>query len=91
MCLYYPQIFTVDVRNHGSSEHGNEMSADVLRDDLLMLMKNELQLDRCILIGHSLGGRIAMMTALSEVGNMQNLGINQRKTTQALKKVFQVT
>ncbi|XP_038054830.1 protein ABHD11-like [Patiria miniata] len=59
-------IFTVDVRNHGNSEHGDGMGTEAMRDDLLMLMRNELRLDRCILIGHSLGGRIAMVTALSK-------------------------
>lgn len=43
------------------------MTLEVMRDDLLMLIKNELQVDRCTLIGHSLGGRVAMVTALSRV------------------------
>ncbi|XP_022106071.1 protein ABHD11-like [Acanthaster planci] len=59
-------IFTVDVRNHGDSERGEGMGLTAMRDDLLILLKNDLQVERCILIGHSLGGRIAMVTALSE-------------------------
>ena len=43
------------------------MTLEVMRDDLLMLIRDELQIDHCTLIGHSLGGRVAMVTALSQV------------------------
>ncbi|MFD0965349.1 alpha/beta fold hydrolase [Seminibacterium arietis] len=52
----------LDVRNHGHSFHSKEMNYDLLAHDLINLI-NYLGLKSVILIGHSMGGKIAMKTA----------------------------
>ena len=57
-------ILRVDLRNHGQSFHSETMNYDVMSDDVWQLI-DHLQLDKVILIGHSMGGKTAMkMTAL---------------------------
>lgn len=57
----YP-ILRVDLRNHGQSFHSPEMNYAVMAQDLISLLKH-LQLQRVILIGHSMGGKTAMAAA----------------------------
>ncbi|GCB63134.1 sn-1-specific diacylglycerol lipase ABHD11 [Scyliorhinus torazame] len=56
-------VVTVDTRNHGDSEHSPVMTYEAMSLDLQNLL-GKLQLPKCILIGHSMGGKIAMTTAL---------------------------
>lgn len=56
------QIITVDQRNHGYSAHSPVMNYEVMADDLLELM-NELKIEQCHLMGHSMGGKTAMTFA----------------------------
>ena len=55
-------VVTVDQRNHGKSPHFNEMSYDLMAEDLLMLL-DTLSLSEVILLGHSMGGKTAMRFA----------------------------
>ena len=57
----------VDARNHGSSEHSDDMSYEAMCEDTVNLIKNELKVEKCTLIGHSMGGKTAMYTALTQV------------------------
>jgi len=57
-------VVGVDLRNHGDSPHTNEMSYSLMAEDVKQLM-GLLQLDDCLLIGHSMGGKVAMQLALS--------------------------
>lgn len=55
----YAEFYTVhaiDLRNHGRSFHSNEMSFDVMSEDILNYL-NHHQIAECYLLGHSLGGR----------------------------------
>ena len=61
---YTPQVITVDVRNHGDSEHSSEMTFETMSYDIQKVLSQE-NIPKAILIGHSLGGLIAMETALS--------------------------
>jgi pimeloyl-ACP methyl ester carboxylesterase len=54
----------VDLRNHGRSPHDDMMNYEVMADDVLELMK-DLDLDDAILLGHSMGGKVAMQFALT--------------------------
>ena len=56
-------MITLDARNHGDSPHTNEMSAQLMSSDLINFL-NRNDIARCVLIGHSMGGRTAMLTAL---------------------------
>lgn len=57
------QVFTLDARNHGESPHTNEISLELMSSDLICFLSVN-NISRCILIGHSMGGRTAMLTAL---------------------------
>ena len=53
------QILLVDCRNHGKSFHNDSMSYQEMAHDITMLL-DHLNLTNAILIGHSMGGKIAM-------------------------------
>ncbi|CAI9173136.1 unnamed protein product [Rangifer tarandus platyrhynchus] len=57
------RVLTVDARNHGESPHSPEMSYEAMSQDLQDLLP-QLGLVPCVLIGHSMGGRTAMLLAL---------------------------
>ena len=57
-------LLSVDLRNHGDSPHEAEMDLNLMAADIVELM-HDLNLPSAILIGHSLGGKIAMQVALN--------------------------
>ncbi len=57
------QSIVVDMRNHGRSPHDPEMNFKVMADDILELM-TDLKLDKVSLLGHSMGGKVAMQFSL---------------------------
>lgn len=56
------QVFLVDLRNHGQSPHSPELNYDLMSQDLLKFFQDN-QLQQAILIGHSMGGKVAMTFA----------------------------
>ncbi|MCL1060134.1 alpha/beta fold hydrolase [Shewanella gelidimarina] len=56
-------VVRVDVANHGNSEHVSSMTYQTLADDVKQLL-SVLNISDAILVGHSMGGKIAMATAL---------------------------
>ena len=56
------EVFAVDLRNHGSSPHTDSMTFAEMGEDLRRWM-DEQDLGQVILLGHSLGGRVAMRFA----------------------------
>jgi len=58
----YAYVITVDLRNHGRSPHSLEQSYELMAEDLRELL-NELDLNAIDLIGHSVGGKVAMTFA----------------------------
>lgn len=64
------RVTSVDVRNHGESFHFNDMAYSELAKDIIQLL-DHLDITRCHLLGHSMGGKIAMQTAL-EYGHRIN-------------------
>ena len=56
------QVICVDLRNHGRSPHSTSQSYIDMADDLLALC-DALNLERTHLLGHSLGGKVAMQFA----------------------------
>ncbi|KYQ90681.1 hypothetical protein DLAC_09317 [Tieghemostelium lacteum] len=65
-------VITVDQRNHGVSPHTKEMSYDLMAKDLEMLISKN-NLEKCCVIGHSMGGRVAMNSALFHPDIMERL------------------
>ncbi|XP_047349086.1 protein ABHD11 isoform X2 [Vespa velutina] len=57
------KVIAVDARNHGDSPHSSEMSYKHMAKDIVQLL-NDLELEKAILIGHSMGGSTMMYLAL---------------------------
>jgi esterase len=57
------QVIRIDVPNHGLSEHWQNMDYPLLAE-ALMQMLDTLGLEEAHLVGHSMGGKIAMATGL---------------------------
>ena len=55
-------IYAVDCRNHGESFHNPSMTYKEMANDIINLMDN-VSLQKTILIGHSMGGKISMACA----------------------------
>jgi esterase len=60
--VYY-QVFAVDLRNHGRSPHSEIFDYDVMTADLREFMEHQA-LRRIMLLGHSMGGKVAMQFAI---------------------------
>ncbi|MFY8275067.1 alpha/beta fold hydrolase [Pseudoalteromonas sp. SSDWG2] len=57
-------VINVDVRNHGSSFHSDTMDYSAMSSDIVALM-DELNVSHAHLVGHSMGGKVAMQVALN--------------------------
>lgn len=58
-------VIKVDLRNHGLSPRAEEMTYPAMAQDLLVLL-DDLQIEKAIVIGHSMGGKAAMaLTAIA--------------------------
>ena len=58
------RVYNVDLRNHGASPWATAMSYASMADDVLRLIERE-GLDAPTLVGHSMGGKVAMALALT--------------------------
>ncbi len=56
------QVFLPDQRNHGDSPWSEEWNYEVMSEDLHELIKHQ-QIEHPVLIGHSMGGKVAMFFA----------------------------
>src|SRR5262249_13848627 len=57
------RVLAFDLRNHGASPWADEMSYDAMVEDLRASLGARL-VARCALLGHSMGGKAAMLAAL---------------------------
>ena len=57
------QVYIVDQRNHGRSPHVDEMNYEVLTQDIVEFCAQH-QIQKITIIGHSMGGKTAMLLAL---------------------------
>lgn len=68
----YFRVINVDQRNHGQSPHSPEHSYTLMGNDLLELF-DELKFDRANIIGHSMGGKVAMSFAYEHPERLSSL------------------
>src|SRR5687768_7058371 len=65
-------VYTFDARNHGQSPHAASMSLHEMAADAAETMQS-LQLASAHLLGHSLGGKTAMLLALQKPAMVKSL------------------
>ena len=58
------RVLSVDLRNHGDSPHERSMDLQLMAMDIIELM-DDLALDAAHLVGHSMGGKVAMQLAMN--------------------------
>ena len=58
------QVHMIDLRNHGKSFHSVDFSYDIMAQDILEYCQ-EHNLKKVSIIGHSMGGKVAMLFATS--------------------------
>ena len=63
------RVIAFDARNHGFSEHTDTMTYEEMSNDIVDLLHRKLDIRSAILVGHSMGGRSVMYTALTKPGN----------------------
>ena len=65
---------TLDIRNHGRSPHADSMLWSEMAGDVVKFLDYE-GYDQAQIVGHSLGGKIAMAMALLHPDRVQNLAV----------------
>ncbi|KAI0276875.1 alpha/beta-hydrolase [Russula brevipes] len=58
-------VYALDLRNHGSSPHASPMNYEAMASDVLHFLRSH-SLSNASLLGHSMGGKVAMAVALSK-------------------------
>ncbi|MDH2299187.1 alpha/beta fold hydrolase [Cobetia sp. 29-18-1] len=66
------RVIAVDLRNHGRSPHVAGMSYPEQAADVIALL-DRLAIERCDLLGHSMGGKVAMQVALEAPERLRSL------------------
>ena len=57
-------VTAFDLRNHGRSPHSDEFSVSVMASDVYEMMQ-ELRIPSAVIIGHSMGGKVAMVFSMA--------------------------
>lgn len=57
------EVHLLDMRNHGKSPHDDEFSYDIMSEDLVEYL-DELGINKAHILGHSMGGKTAMLFAV---------------------------
>ena len=58
------EVHLIDLRNHGRSFHADEFNYEVMVDDLLNYT-DHYKIEKVNLLGHSMGGKVAMLFAVA--------------------------
>jgi pimeloyl-ACP methyl ester carboxylesterase len=67
-------VICVDLRNHGDSPHLDDMGYEAMAEDVLQLI-DHLQLSQVSMLGHSMGGKVAMKLCQLRPEKIKNLVI----------------
>ncbi|MBQ4839635.1 alpha/beta fold hydrolase [Pseudoalteromonas luteoviolacea] len=65
-------VINVDLRNHGRSFKSDDMNYQVMAEDILSLI-NHFGLNKATLVGHSMGGKVAMQVAMLDEQKVEKL------------------
>lgn len=65
-------VYCLDLRNHGTSPHDNNVSFDAMASDIVEFMDRH-DIEETALMGHSLGGKVAMQVALTSPHRISKL------------------
>lgn len=57
------EVHLLDMRNHGKSPHSDEFSYELMADDLLEYL-DQHEIEKPLIIGHSMGGKVGMQFAV---------------------------
>jgi len=68
----YCKVHLIDLRNHGRSPHAEDFDYDVMCDDVLEYMQDNA-ITNPIILGHSLGGKVAMKFAFTYPDKIEKL------------------
>jgi esterase len=66
------RVFSLDLRNHGQSPHDDTFDYPAMVNDLLLFIE-EKKLEKTIVIGHSMGGKVAMNFAVAHPHMLERL------------------
>jgi pimeloyl-ACP methyl ester carboxylesterase len=55
-------VFALDMRGHGASDHPGQYSFELMCRDVISFL-DAVAIERCVLIGHSMGGSVAVLVA----------------------------
>lgn len=66
------RVYALDQRNHGRSPHSEVFTLEAMAEDVQDFMDQE-GISSAILLGHSMGGKIAMRVALTEPQRVEKL------------------
>ena len=58
-------VHLLDMRNHGRSFHDDEFNYQVMTEDVINYLIDQ-KVDSCCIIGHSMGGKVAMQLAIEK-------------------------
>ncbi len=86
----YAKVITIDLRNHGLSPHSAQQDYPLMVADLIELF-DDLGIERANIIGHSVGGKVAMEFAASYPERLVKLivvDISPRRYIDTQKKIF---
>jgi len=68
----YCKVHLIDLRNHGRSPHSEDFDYNVMSKDVLEYMEDH-NIQKPILLGHSLGGKVAMNFAFTYPNKIEKL------------------
>jgi len=66
------EVFTIDLRNHGLSPQHEEWNYEIMANDIYEFIQ-DYNIKQPILLGHSMGGKVAMTFALNYDGILDKL------------------
>jgi pimeloyl-ACP methyl ester carboxylesterase len=66
------QVYVLDLRNHGESPHSMEMDYPAMAADVVRFM-DSFALSSGVVLGHSMGGKVAMWLALNYADRVSEL------------------